>query len=76
MNWFKKISNNNYYYIACCVDSNAEDIEYMVNNAVEVTFEEFITHVNNKEFRKIERDMGYPFNEYLKEMKDDYAVSF
>ncbi len=48
----------------------------MVDSAQQISFEEFISHVNNEEFREIEGNMGYPFNEYLKELNDDYTVSF
>ena len=76
MNWFKKIASDNYFYVINCVASNAEDIGYMVDHAEEVPFEVFITQVNNEEFREIEAEMGYPANDFLREMKDDYAVSF
>lgn len=76
MNWFKKIANSNYFYVINCVSSNAEDIGYMVDHANEVKFEEFIANVNNEEFREMEANMGYPAGDYLKEMRDDYAVSF
>jgi hypothetical protein len=76
LNWFKKIASDNYFYVINCVNSTAEDIDYMIDHASQITFEEFITQVNNEEFREMEREMGYPANDYLKEMKDDYAVSF
>jgi len=78
MNWYKrvKLASGNYFYVTNCVGSTAEDIQAMVDNAEEVSFEDFISHVNEEEFRDIEHNMGYPANEFLQEMKDDYAVSF
>ena len=76
MNWYKLAQNDNYFYVTNCVGSNAEDIGYMVDTADEINIEEFLLHVNNEEFRAIEKQMGYPANDFLREMKDDYAVSF
>ena len=76
MNWFKKIAGDDYFYVINCVGSTAEDIGYMIDHSKEISFEDFITHVNNEEFREMEANMGYPANDYLKELKDDYAVSF
>lgn len=75
MNWYKK-AQGNYFFVIDCVHSTTEDIDNLTENAEEVSFEEFLSHVNQKEFEEIERNMGYPANEHLQRLGDDYAVSF
>jgi hypothetical protein len=76
MSWFKKIASDNYFYVINCVSSTAEDIGYMIDHANEVSFEEFLMNVNNEEFEEMEKAFGYPANEHLQRMNDDYTVSF
>jgi hypothetical protein len=75
MNWYK-IANNNYFFVTDCVHSTAEDIDCMVDSGKEVTFDEFIFHVDDEELRKIERSLGYPAGKETQRLNDDYYVSF
>ena len=78
MNWYKKaqLGNGNYLFVTTCVSSICEDITDMVDNAEEVTFDEFILYVNEEEYRGIEQSLGYPMGPYVSSLKEDYAVSF
>lgn len=62
--------NKQFIYETCCVNSTAEKIQDMVDNAIEITYRTFSKYVDIK---SIEQQFGY--GNYLR-LKNDYHVSF
>jgi len=63
-----------FQYITNCVNSTAEKIDYMVDNAREITYKTFIKHVNWKEIsRLLKYDTHYRSGLLL---KNDWHVTY
>lgn len=81
MNWYK-IAKQEYFYVTNCVNAKGEDIEKMIDNSVEIEWEEFNEHISNKEIRNALGDYGktYDYDDLKSgsglKFQDDYAVSF
>jgi len=67
-----KIAYKQYRYLTNCVSSNGRDIEEMVDNSKEVSWEEFNRYVSDEE---IINAIGDIYGDWLA-IQDDYAVSF
>ena len=66
-----------YQYETCCINSTAKDINKMVDNAVDITYETLNKHVASGELMQIfsAYDWG-PGNKGGLRLKDDWAVSY
>ena len=62
-----------YQYVTCCVNAKAEDIDAMVDNAQDVSYETLKRHCEG--LAEWEKEMGYGRQCGLY-LKDDWAVGF
>jgi len=78
MNWYR-LAQEQYYFVTDCVSAKGDDITEMVDEAEDVTWEEFNRHVSNDEIRLVMGDF-YDYDDQdnnagLK-FQDDPYVSF
>ena len=63
----------NYQY--CCVSPKSlRELEFIIDNAREITYETFIKHVNKEDLADLKQDLGY--GRHGLTLKNDWAVSY
>ena len=64
------------HFLTSCVDhSCGEDINEMVDEARQISYKTFRSHVDSEDFKKLSRQLGYVPGEHL-QLHNDWAVSF
>ena len=63
-----------FQYLTSCVNSTANDINKMVDNAIDITYDTFAKYVD---VREVSTQFGYELNKSRGlTLKEDWAVSF
>ena len=86
INWYNKainkavkLANGQYHYITNCTQADGNDIEEMVDNAMQVTYKTFRHHVPLSEIKGVFGDI-YDYQDKNNgiglRIQNDYAVSF
>ena len=72
----KLLEAPNCHFVTSCVDCNdPESLEYLVDNATEISYSEFISYVPEEELEEYFPMYNWNSNERL-QLETDYAVSF
>ena len=70
-----RISQHIYNYCASCISASANDIDDMVDNATQISYNTFIKYVSIEDLKSMFTVYAWGNKKGLK-LKDDYAVSY
>jgi hypothetical protein len=72
-----RIAQHIYHYHINCISARARDIEEMVDNSREVSYNTFMRHVDINEIKEIFPIYGWGKNkDSVLKLRNDYAVSY
>ena len=60
----------------CVSAKNKAVLNFIIDNAVEITHDTFEKNVSKIEYPLLQRELGYTKHSRPRRLKDDYAVSF
>lgn len=64
----------NFYYQYNCVNPlDTEELFYIVDNNIDITYNTFLKHINSQDFKELCNDLGYNEDFHI---KNDWHVSY
>lgn len=72
---YEEFVNESMDYVGNCTHLDGQDVEDMVDQSTEVSAKEFRKNIGDREYKELEKDLGYGAVPSLN-LESDYATSF
>lgn len=67
------INNNRHYQYNCTCPIDLEELNYIVDNNTDITYNTFLKNVNTEDFQSLKTNLGYTKNFSI---KNDWHVTY